>query len=136
MKQRDSKRRCNRNGSVLIVLLACMSVMMVMLFGTLQMTISMRRQTQQERLVEQARCIVDAGIRYSQAKLGQDPGYKGEKIKLVFGNSSHEAELLIERIEQQDEGTVHVSAIIEGNGELNPSIKRSKTLNFAEQGKS
>jgi len=124
-----TKHRCSdRKGTVLIAVLVCMSVVMALLLGTLKMTISMRRQAQKERLVEQARCMVDAGIRYSKASLAKDPEYQGDSIELTLSDKGRIHSIKIERIESESE--VRVSAEIGKKEAAIPETKRSRTIPF------
>lgn len=118
----------HRKGTVLIAVLVCMSVVMALLLGTLRMTISMRRQAQKERLVEQARCMVDAGIRYSKTRLAKDPDYNGDSIELNLGDKGRVHSIKIEC--GQGESEIRVSAEIAKKDASIPEIKRSKTIPF------
>jgi type II secretory pathway component PulK len=56
----------NRRGAVVIMVLACASVVVLLVLAALQVSLAQRRQLRREHQLEQTRWVLDAAIRKAQ----------------------------------------------------------------------
>ena len=71
MRNRTSGRSPTRKGSVLIVVLVCLSFAATVLFGALRTSLQQRRQLRNEHDLVQTEWLLDAGVQVGHRKLEQ-----------------------------------------------------------------
>lgn len=71
-----------RSGTSLLAVLVCLIAVSVIVVGALTQSLKLHRQSRQDRILEQTRWVLDAGISRAVAALNVDRKYPGEKIVL------------------------------------------------------
>ena len=76
--QADRPRQADRNGAVLLCVLACLGIATTIVMVSVRSTLRARRQMRQELQLEQTRWLLDAGISHAKSRLKNDPNYRGD----------------------------------------------------------
>lgn len=88
MKLEKRSGRKQRQGSVLIVTLVCLSFLVTVLFGVLRMSLQHRRQLAAEHGQLQCRWLLDAGVRLALKRVASDPDFTGQTLAISDGLST------------------------------------------------
>lgn len=82
---RFARGSSSRNGSVLIVVLVCLSFAGTVLLGALRTSLQQRRQLRNEHDSVQTEWLLDAGVRLAIGQLQRDESYSGQTAKFEEG---------------------------------------------------
>ena len=111
-------RRCNRRGTILILVLACCVVAVSLIAIAVQVSLQQRKHLRNEHQLEQTRWILDAAIRKTIADPPDDDIETDIEPKLEkFDKASFSISL------KQDNGQVSVRAKIENKLETNVTAR-------------
>ena len=124
-------RRKKQSGTILIAVLACMTVAMLILLGAVESSLRHRRQLRTELQVEQTRWLLDAGVSKAINELKADKEYQGETIRFdasVSALRNASVEIAIEP--KQDSSHVKIVATIGKASGSSPFTMREREFVF------
>lgn len=139
-KVRPNTLRSNklRRGHLIFAVLVCLSVISLILIGALTHGLRLHRQIRNERMLEQTRWVLDAGISRAIIALDNDPNYSGETIELKQTLHDHKSMLKIS-VDRPATGSspeqlifVNVVAVIErvAKTAADPAYQRSMRFEY------
>ncbi|MDA8563945.1 hypothetical protein N9L06_05780 [Mariniblastus sp.] len=133
MRNCTSGRSPTRKGSVLIVVLVCLSFAATVLFGALRTSLHQRRQLRNEHDSMQTEWLLDAGVRLAIKTLSEDKSYDGQTVTFKEGlrdGQSGVVKIVVSELKNGEEGqAVQVTAKLERRGKTF-GIQRSLSFNF------
>lgn len=129
-----NRRRSKRAGYLLVVVLACLSLVMALTIAALQTALRMRREVRKQHLVSQTNLLCETGLaRAAHRQL--DPNYSGETwlppIPEFPGKQAEVRIVLLERGPTRT--TVQVTAVLEDMQTKNNRVQRSLTTDLVNK---
>ncbi len=126
-----NRRRMKRAGYMLVVVLACLSLVMALTIAAVQTALRMRREVMKQHLVSQAGLLCEAGITRASFR-HLDPDYSGETWNPLLPElPGKKAEVNIVFLERSSSrSTVQVTAILEDIQTKNNRVQRSITMSL------
>jgi type II secretory pathway component PulK len=123
----------SRSGSILIVVLVCLTFAATVLFGALRTSLQQRRQLRNEHDSVQTEWLLDAGVRLANEKLRLDKSYAGQTIKFEEGLRDDQigvVEIVVSKVSGSEERQLaQVSAKLQRPGN-HFGIQRSVNFQF------
>ena len=125
-----SNRTNQRSGSLLVCVLVCMGIATSIMLVAVKSSLQARRQMTEERKIEQARWLLDAGIRHAADAARADPTYAGEMIHIspvIDIASKATVAISVQPPEQDGTFLMRVTASLR-DGASSRSINRSQSI--------
>ena len=134
MEQRMNRRRSKRAGYMLVVVLACLSLVMALTIAALQTALRMRREVRKQHLVSQTSLLCESGLaRASHRHL--DTTYTGETwlppIPELPGKQAEVSIVFLER--SATRSRVQVTAVLEDIQNKNNRVQRTITTHLVNK---
>lgn len=128
------RRKPNRQGSVLVCIIACMIVVTAIAAASIQATLRARRETKIDLQVVQVELLCQAGILRARTQADSNKDYRGEQWKPSLADEKHQATIDIV-VSQKDERTkaVNVNASLKSEDSLLPTVRRSYQFEIKNQ---
>lgn len=121
-----------RSGTSLLAVLVCLIAVSVIVVGALTQSLRLHRQSRQDRILEQTRWVLDAGISRAVAALNVDRKYPGEKIVLQTSLREYRPslEITVSQPGVDQSIGVEVIATMVPREELSAAIPFQRSLKF------
>ena len=129
-----NRRRSKRAGYMLVVVLACLSLVMALTIAALQTALRMRREVRKQHLVSQTSLLCETGL--ARASLRHlDPNYLGETwlppISELPGKQAEVSIVFLQR--SPTRSTVQVTAVLEDIHTKNNRVQRTLTTHLVNK---
>lgn len=126
-----NRRRSKRAGTMLVVVLACLSLVLALTIAALQTALRMRREVRKQHLVSQTSLLCETGLARA-AHRHLDPNYSGETwlppLPEFPGKQGEVSIVFLERTPNRS--TVQVTAVLEDVETKNNRVQRTLTTNL------
>lgn len=123
-----NRRRSKRTGYMLVVVLACLSLVLALTIAALQTALRMRREVRKQHLVAQTSLLCETGLSRA-AHRHLDPNYSGENWTPALpefpGKQGEVSIVFLERTPTRS--TVQVTAVLEDVQTKNNRVQRTLT---------
>ena len=123
----ESRQARSKRGVVLICVIACLTIVTLMLGGMLKRTLLTKRQSRAERNLRQTQWLVQAGAERAAFRLRDDAQYEGERWSLppeaIVG--SHPGVVNI-TVDQQTDKRANVLVVAEYPAGSETSVRRTR----------
>lgn len=130
-----NRRRTKRTGYMLVVVLACLSLVMALTIAAVKTALRMRREVMKQHLVSQASLLCEAGLTRASNRHRHDPEYSGETWSPLLpelpGKQTEVSIVFLER--SSSRSIVQVTAILEDTQTKNNRVQRTITTNLVNK---
>lgn len=119
----------NRHAASLFVVIACLTVVTMILLSTVTESIRHRRQVRTEIQLEQTSWLLDAGIGKAISMYNQDAKFERTVYSVDESFSKYQGELAIEIVNVTSEAAhIQITARLQGLQKYSQETKRTRTI--------